>query len=44
MTVTIDNHPLEAAEGARYRELIARLYPEDKKRVLGVACAERCCR
>jgi len=37
MTVTIDNHPLEAAEGARYRELIARLYPEDKKRVLGVS-------
>ena len=36
MTVIIDNRPLEAAEGVRYRELIPLIYPEDAKRVLGV--------
>ena len=36
MTVIIDNRPLEAAEGVRYRELIPLIYPEDTKRVLGV--------
>lgn len=36
MTVTIDNYTMEASEGAQYRELVARLYPEDFRRVLGV--------
>ena len=36
MTVIIDNRPLEAAEGVRYRELIPLMYPEDAKRVMGV--------
>ncbi len=36
MHVTIDNHLLEAAEGAQYRELIPLLYPEDAKHVMGV--------
>jgi uridine kinase len=37
MTVLIDGRPVEAAEGAQYRDLIQRLCPEAPRRVLGVS-------
>jgi uridine kinase len=36
MTVLMDNQRIESAKGARYADLVARLYPQQPRRALGV--------